>query len=163
MKRMVTSKDGTLNWVEKNIEGRITAFFGSKKNWESIPKWEDMVDEANIKTIVLNHGYQIKEEENYTIEDMNEVATFRGGKCLSEKFIGMKDMLEWECAFKHRFTASPLLVMHGGHWCPECEAPPWNYDKIAKKNPFLAQAYHVNHDEEENNFYSIDCYKDIDQ
>ena len=37
--------------------------------------------------------------------------------------------------------ASPKLVLKGGHWCEKCEASPWNYDEIAKKNPFFAQVW----------------------
>ena len=71
-------------------------------------------------------------------------------------------MFLWQCASGHEFAASVALVLLGGHWCPECEAPPWNYDEIAKKNPFFAQAYSNTHGRDENNFYSEEvCLKEI--
>ena len=73
----------------------------------------------------------------------------------------MKTRLEWKCAFGHRFEGSPSLILKGGHWCPNCEAPPWDYDKIAAKNPFFAQAYYTNHAKDENNYYDEKSYEDI--
>ena len=69
--------------------------------------------------------------------------------------------LSWQCAFDHTFEASPTLILLGGHWCPECSPPPWNYDAIAKKNPFFAQVWYPNHDKDEDNFYDERCFEDI--
>ena len=90
-----------------------------------------------------------------------KAAEFRGGECLSKKMKDMRTKLKWKCAFDHEFEGSPYLILRAGHWCPECVAPPWEYDKIAKENPFLAQAYYLNHDKDENNTYNEECYKDI--
>ena len=56
------------------------------------------------------------------IEDMRQAAEFRGGKCLSATMTkgDLATKLEWECAFGHRFSASPALILLGGHWCEEC-------------------------------------------
>ncbi len=35
---------------------------------------------------------------------------------------------------------------------------PWNYDHIAKKNPFFAQIWTPIHGKEENNFYGEDIF-----
>ena len=75
--------------------------------------------------------------------------------------------LEWECAEGHRFTATPRLVLLGGHWCEECmpypyqgepNARPWQWDKVAKKNPFFAQLWAPLHDENEDNVYGPEVF-----
>ena len=72
----------------------------------------------------------------------------------------MATPLEWECQFGHRFQASPALILQGGHWCPECLPMPWNYDAIAKGNPFFAQVYYPFHSKEENRVYDQSIYAD---
>ena len=73
----------------------------------------------------------------------------------------MYSKLDWKCAFGHEFTGSPFMILKTGHWCPQCEAPPWHYDEIAKVNPFFAQVWYPNHSKDENNFYDENCYMDI--
>ena len=86
---------------------------------------------------------------------MKQAAIFRGGRCVSENMIkgDMATPLEWECQFGHRFTASPALVLLGGHWCPDCFPTPYNFDAIAKSNPFFAQVWYASHDKDEHNVY----------
>ena len=75
--------------------------------------------------------------------------------------------LNWECAEGHRFTATPRLVLLGGHWCPECmpypykdepNARPWQWDRIAKKNPFFAQLWAPLHNANEDNVYGPEVF-----
>ena len=73
----------------------------------------------------------------------------------------MYTKLTWRCAFSHEFDGTPYLVLKTGHWCPECLAPPWNDDEIARRNPFFAQVWYPNHEIDEDNFYPSDCYTDI--
>ena len=54
-----------------------------------------------------------------TIEDMRIIATKRGGKCLSDKYINSTTKLLWECSVGHKWTAMPLNVKRGS-WCPHC-------------------------------------------
>ena len=162
MKKMVTEKNGPLYWLESNNEGRIKAFFGSKKKWEDIPSWEVDATEFVAEAYLLDHGFDENKPENeLRLEDLKEAARFRGGECLSERFVDMKTKLKWKCAFGHRFEGSPTLILKGGHWCPNCDAPPWDYDKIAAKNPFFAQIYYTNHTKDENNYYDEKSYEDI--
>jgi nucleoside-diphosphate-sugar epimerase len=161
MKRMANDKNGPLYWIRSNNVGRISAFFGSMEKWRSIRRWDTDMPELNAESYLLNHGYEQENESDLTLQDLREAAAFRGGECLSDNFHGMGGMHKWRCAFGHVFEGTPTLVLRGGHWCPECEAPPWNYDKIAKKNPFLAQAYFTNHGRDEDHFYDKDCYLDI--
>ena len=161
-KKMTAGKDGTMNWIETNNQGRISAFWGSREKWEQIPDWYTDMPDVNAEAYPLDHGYdETKTSDELSISDMKKAAEFRGGECLSEQFIGMSEKLEWKCAFGHTFKASPTLILKAGHWCPDCLAPPWNYDEIAKKNPFFAQAYYTNHDKDESNYYDEKCYEDI--
>ncbi len=59
-----------------------------------------------------------------TIEQMREIATSRGGKCLSAEYTKSDEKLEWECAEGHRWHATPESIKgYGGNrgsWCPRC-------------------------------------------
>ena len=142
---------GTLGWLKSGNEQRIKAYFGSREEREAIPSWGEMSDihlvgEAEAER--LNHGYdETKPLAEFDIEDMRQVAEFRGGKCLSESMTkgDLATKLEWECAFGHRFEASPALVLLGGHWCEECMPAPWRFDEEAERNPFLAQVWNRMH------------------
>ncbi len=55
----------------------------------------------------------------YTIEDMQNLAKERGGKCLSEAYINSQTHLTWQCAKGHVWKAVPNHIRMGT-WCPEC-------------------------------------------
>ncbi|KAH0788235.1 NAD(P)-dependent oxidoreductase [Histomonas meleagridis] len=159
---------GTLSWIKNKDEKRISAFFGSYKEWESLPKTWDKTDlsRPSEKAIVLNHGYdETKPIDELNINDMKEAAKFRGGECLSNemKLGDLFTKLKWKCAFGHIFDMTPNIILKGGHWCPECDPIPWNYDEIAKVNPFFAQVWNPLHNKEENNYYDMNIYKDYDE
>lgn len=159
-------KYGTQWWIKHNVEPRIHAFYGSKEAYQQIPDWKhtDLGHNSN-EAIVLNHGYdENKPKEDFTIEDMQRAAAFRGGKCLStEMKQGDWDTpLQWQCAEGHTFEASPRVILLGGHWCPQCfpwpykdvEDPrPWQWDRIAKENPFIAQVWGKLRGKDEDNVY----------
>ena len=142
---------GTLGWLKSGNEQRIKAYFGSREEREAIPSWEVMRDihlagEAEAER--LSHGYdESKPLSELDIEDMRQAAEFRGGKCLSETMTkgDLATKLEWECAFGHRLSASPALVLLGGHWCDECMPAPWRFDEEAERNPFFAQVWNKMH------------------
>ncbi len=151
------SKNGTMYWIKNQDKKRISAYFGSYEKWKNIPTWETYTPaEPKNEPIILHHGYdESKPSTEWGINDMQQVASFRGGKCLS---INMKKgdvstALEWECQFGHRFKASPSLILGCGHWCPDCLPLPYNFDAIAKGNPFFAQVWYSSHDKDEHNVY----------
>ena len=147
--RMIASDKifGTLGWLKSNNEERIKAYFGSREEREKIGSWAEMSDihlAGEEEAERLSHGYdESKPLAELDIEDMRQAAEFRGGKCLSATMVkgDLATKLEWECAFGHRFSASPALILLGGHWCDECLSAPWNFDEQAKRNPFLAQVW----------------------
>ncbi|MBU0992971.1 MAG: NAD(P)-dependent oxidoreductase [Proteobacteria bacterium] len=166
MGRMAGRKgDGTMYWIKNNVTDRINAFFRSRKDWENIPPWGvDMPATPTVDTYVrLNHGYdENKPKSELDIENMREAAAFRGGECLSPAMTkgDLTTRLKWRCAFGHEFEASPTLILLGGYWCPECEAPPWNNDEIAARNPFFAQVWYNTHSKDEKNVFPADCVYD---
>jgi len=162
----VGTPDCTMYWINNNIEMRITAFFKSREDWARIPAWGvDMPEHPrNIQPLRLDHGYdEDKPTHELDLEDMKAAAAFRGGTCQSNRMVegDLFTQLDWKCAFDHTFEATPNLVLKGGHWCPHCAPPGWNYDEEARRNPFFAQVWYPNHDPEENNVYPEDCWKDI--
>lgn len=153
---------GTKAWIDNGIKDRITAYYGSYEKYDSIGSWKDfevIVPDKNEMSY-LDHGYdESKDFHSLKIADMKKAAEFRGGQCISKK-LG-KDMytpIKWKCAHGHEFEMSPNLVLKGGHWCPECLPMPWNYDEIAKHNPFFAQVWYSHHDKDENNVYDDSIY-----
>lgn len=148
---------GTMNWIKNHNDQRVSAYFGSYEAWKNIPDW-DHVDKSRPSDtpVYLDHGYDEKKPKSeWDIEDMRQAAAFRGGKCLSPTMRkgDWATPLEWECQFGHRFQASPTLILLGGHWCPECFPAPWNFDEIAKGNPFFAQVWYASHGKDEHNYY----------
>ena len=163
LKKMALNKAGTLYWYQKKNDLRISAFFKDYKTYEAIPDWGINMPDLDINQdwITLNHGYD-ENKSQLELEDLKKAAKFRGGQCTSEIWEGnMYTPLEWKCAYNHEFKARPYSILKAGHWCPNCLPPPWNYDELAKINPFFAQVWYPNHDKNENNFYPEDCYNDI--
>ncbi len=152
---LVVSKNGPMYWIVNNLMKRINVFFGSKEKWAQIPGWDAFEHvRPTDKPQRLNHGYdEEKPKSKLDLNDMKGAAEFRGGRCLSTGMDtgDLKMKLNFQCAFGHEFEASPTAVLLGGHWCPHCEAPPWNYDEIAKRNPFFAQVWHPLHGRDEDN------------
>lgn len=102
--------------------------------------------------VPINHGYdETKPESELDIADMQKAVEFLGGRLLSTEMNkgDWSGKLEFQCAFGHKFTASPRLVLEGGHWCDECERRSWNYGNRAKVDPFFAQVWDPLHDPDE--------------
>ena len=177
---------GTQTWIKecsdtneerrKNAALRVAAYYGSIEKYRAIPDWKHYdISHPSEKVVLLNHGYdETKPMEEFTMADMEKAASFRGGKCLgevrgrkkqdAEELRGLElwdTPLELECAEGHRFTATPRLILLGGHWCPQCfpypyqdvpedEQRPWHWDAEAKRNPFFAQLWTPLHEDEDN-------------
>ena len=163
--RMVanTRRWGTQWWIKNNDQQRIAAYYGSKEAYDAIPGWDkvDLSRPSDVPSTLIKHGYdESKPRQEWTLEDMQEAAQFRGGKCLSTSMEkgDFRTPLLWECADGHQFKASPALVLLGGHWCPECSVPTpehmvWDYNRIAKVNPFFGQVWTPLHGTEETDSY----------
>lgn len=154
MKQIAKKKGlGTLGWFRDGNEEKIKSYFKSRSDYAAIPDWDQFpLTPPSSHETKLPHGYdETKPLSSLTIDDMNEAAAFRGGKCLSTEMRpgDLYTPLEWECAFGHRFSASPATVLLGGHWCDDCLSSPSSYPDEAARNPFMAQAWLSTHSEDE--------------
>ena len=59
------------------------------------------------------------ESRTRSIEQMQQLARSRGGRCLSTTYPGAHGKIEWECAQHHVWHATVNSVWRGS-WCPEC-------------------------------------------
>lgn len=61
----------------------------------------------------------VHEDLRLTIEEMQQLAISRGGKCLSTEYLNSWTKLRWQCALGHAWEATPAHVKDST-WCPEC-------------------------------------------
>lgn len=54
-----------------------------------------------------------------TLEEMQQIAKDRGGRCLSDQYVDSRTKLNWRCSQGHRWEATPGHIKNGS-WCPEC-------------------------------------------
>ncbi|MBU0926382.1 MAG: NAD(P)-dependent oxidoreductase [Spirochaetes bacterium] len=158
-------KNGTAYWAAHGNEKRIEAFYGSRAAYDAIPGWDAPLPEMKSGDGPvekrLSHGYD-ESKARLDISDLRGAAAFRGGSCLSGSWTGdLYEAVEWECAFGHRFSMKPYTALKAGHWCPECEGPPWRYHEIAARNPFFAQVWTPLHAATEDRVYEEADIADI--
>ena len=55
-----------------------------------------------------------------TIEEMQEIARRRGGKCLSNKYVNNITKLKWMCSKGHIWETIPTHIVSNKSWCPVC-------------------------------------------
>ncbi|MBI4931808.1 MAG: hypothetical protein HY841_13660 [Bacteroidetes bacterium] len=60
-----------------------------------------------------------KLKTHITIQHMQELASHRGGKCLSKEYWDSKTKLVWRCEKGHTWDAYPFQIQRGS-WCPAC-------------------------------------------
>lgn len=61
----------------------------------------------------------MERKRKYTIEDMREKASLRGGECLSDEYLNTHTKLQWKCGKGHIFYATPSKILKG-RWCRTC-------------------------------------------
>jgi hypothetical protein len=67
--------------------------------------------------------------KNYTISDMQQYASYQGGKCLSDEFWDEAGNLKWKCEKGHVWEA-PFQIIRQGGWCPACRKDLENNDRL---------------------------------
>lgn len=55
-----------------------------------------------------------------TIEIMRQIASSRGGECLSGTYASAHSKLRWKCAEGHEWEATPSNIRNNKSWCPAC-------------------------------------------
>ena len=179
VKRLLQDKNSPYRWIKDNDAGKIRAYFGNYDNiglfsdWNQFPLLKngnlpcENIDYEKLRDIdsvqkheLLSHGYdETKSDSELCLFDMQQVAKFRGGKCLSPFMVkgDLYTKLLWQCHDGHRFYASPYTILKAGHWCIECtKLNVWDYDKLSKKVPFYAQVWYDSHALKENTTYYFD-------
>lgn len=53
------------------------------------------------------------------LSQFQDIASSRGGRCLSHQYMNERTALAWLCAAGHRWNTTPAKVK-GGSWCPTC-------------------------------------------
>ena len=66
--------------------------------------------------IMPGKGSRNKLQRFYTLK---QIASSRGGSCLSEQYVKMKDKMMWKCSNGHVWNATAETIFRG-FWCPEC-------------------------------------------
>lgn len=131
------------SWNRHAADDLIEVFFGPRACRQSIPGWGALdIARPSRQPLRLLHGYDERcPPPEFDVDVMKTAAEFRGGRFLSPRMTrgDLTGRLLWQCAFGHRFEASPALILLAGHWCPRCLPPPWNDEEVARRNPFFAQ------------------------
>ncbi len=143
LKKLARREHGPLWWIREGDTGKINAFFGSVEAFRAIPGWEGPMPSLDVDQSYrrLDHGYPESKKE-LTEDDLQQAARFRGGSLVSAGWNGEMNLsLDWVCSLGHPFSMTPHAVLKGGHWCPRCIAPPWEYGAMVKKNRFAAQLW----------------------
>ena len=66
-----------------------------------------------------------------SLQDLQEHAASRGGRCLATEYCGMTRKVQWECKKGHRWLAAPRNVLSGNTWCPVCaQCAPIGLDRL---------------------------------
>jgi hypothetical protein len=56
-----------------------------------------------------------------TLQEIQDIAAHRGGRCLSSEYVNANTHLLWECDKGHQWNAIPNSIKRGS-WCPTCFA-----------------------------------------
>jgi hypothetical protein len=117
------SKLKILQEVAKQNGGKLISIEykgnNEKMEWECKYGHRWFASPNNVKN---NESWCLKcsGSEKKTIEQMQEIAKSKGGKCLSKEYINLNTKLIWQCRKGHRFSTHPASVIHQNCWCPEC-------------------------------------------
>ena len=98
-----------LSKVYKNSHTKLEWECKKGHRWFSLP-----INIRNNKTWCPRCSGQHK-----TIQDMQDLAKRRKGKCLSKRYVNAKFKLKWECLEGHKFLMDPDHVIQG-QWCSKC-------------------------------------------
>lgn len=146
IKPLTEKEEGTRHWLESDNEEKIRAYWGSREKWEAIPEdWSDFHIEPDPPVQEISHGFdETLPDSGISSEQCREAARFRGGELESSEMSpgDVYRSLLWRCAEGHHFSASPYLVLRGGHWCPQCDTDVDHYERQALSNRFFAQVYY---------------------
>jgi len=89
-----------------------------------------------------------RKRKKLQLSDFINIATERGGVCLSKEYAGCFSKLEWQCQDGHKWWAAPAGVKHGT-WCPVCarsrrkrKPPAIGKNDLTTLFPEVAESWH---------------------
>ena len=178
IKPLLKDDNAPYYWNAHKDEARMNAYFDGFEAYNSIPKsWEKFgvvskgklpdgseVDYEELKNnpTRINHFFDIdKDMSLISIEDLDNVASARGGKLLTRDFKtgDVYRKLEWENSTGHRFIARPYTVLYCGHWHNvSYRRYAWDFDHQAKVDKMVASIWYDSHRQDENRYYWFDSH-----
>lgn len=79
------------------------------------------------------------------LSHLQDIATGRGGVCLSEEYVNERTALSWRCSYGHRWKATPSKVKRGS-WCPLCaiirRRSKWTHVHVSSASGLTGMAAH---------------------
>ena len=176
IKRLLRNSNAPRYWYKHHDEAKMLAYFNGSKAYESIPKkWSEVNLLADGKD---KHGNKIDYEvikntptythlpfdiekpyQELTLEDLENYASYRGGKLLSKDFSkgDIYKKLRWVNHDGVEFVASAHTVLYCGHWHNiSYEKYAWDFDKQAKYDKLVAEIWYDAHAKDEDRYYWFD-------
>jgi hypothetical protein len=126
-KRAGISKRLSMDEIRKIARSRNGKCLSDSYNPKEKLKWQcdkSHIWEASVHSVKARSWCPVcsrirSRRKPLTIEEMREIASFRGGLCLSPEYQNTDIKLEWQCKNGHVWWALPSSVKKG-HWCAEC-------------------------------------------
>jgi hypothetical protein len=69
--------------------------------------------------IALNTSRQ-RPNQDFSLQQLQRIASQRGGECLASRYLKTMSPLRWRCAFGHQWQASLASIIRRNTWCPAC-------------------------------------------
>jgi len=116
MQKIATSRGGkclSIKYINNKTKLLWECEFGHQ--WMSSPN-----SIKSLKSWCPKCGKKTTGRKKLTIEEMQDIAKLRGGKCLSKKYISNKTKLLWECEFGHQWLSECHSIKDSQTWCPKC-------------------------------------------
>jgi nucleoside-diphosphate-sugar epimerase len=142
---MAHGDGGTMRWILSGDSSHIEPYFGSRQAWERIGGWDsvDLQRPTDVQTLVELGYDEALAAEGLSHSMLCEAARFRGGECRTSDWARGEwhTQASWRCGAGHEFSASPTLILRGGHWCPVCTLDSSQYPTLAKQSAFFRQVW----------------------
>jgi hypothetical protein len=117
MQKLAKSRGGScLSSTFESVIKKLTWQCSKGHIWEATPH---NIKNGNWCPACAREIRAIK-RKTHTIEEMEKFAIKKGGRCLSQNFVNVKNNLLWECSKGHQWKANADNIINGGKWCPIC-------------------------------------------
>lgn len=176
IKKLLRNDNAPRYWYKHQDEARMLATFKGSKAYEAIPKkWDNFyllsdgkdshghdIDYEQLKnnvTYVKNPVDLDKPRQDLSIKDLENYASYRGGKLLSKDYKNgeIYKKLKWVNHDGVEFIASAHTVVYCGHWHNvSYEKYAWDFDRQAKFDKLVAEVWYDAHDKDEDRYYWYD-------